>query len=125
MIRAGLVAAAGVLLLGAGAAKAEGDAAAGEKVFNKCKACHNAEEAKNKIGPHLVGVVGREAGSLEDYRYSSAMQESGITWDEESLSAYLADPRGYVKGTKMAFAGLKKEEEVADVIAYLQSVGGS
>ncbi|HEX6144692.1 MAG TPA: cytochrome c family protein [Geminicoccaceae bacterium] len=125
MIRAGLMAAAGVLLLGAGAAQAEGDAEAGEKVFNKCKACHNAEEAKNKIGPHLVGVVGREAGSVEDYRYSSAMEESGITWDEETLSAYLADPRGYVKGTKMAFAGLKKEEEVADVIAYLQSVGGS
>lgn len=125
MLRAGLWAAAGVLLLGAGAAKAEGDAAAGEKVFNKCRACHNAEEEQNKIGPHLVGVFGREAGALEDYRYSSAMKESGITWDEETLGAYLADPRSYIPGTKMAFAGLKQEQEVADVIAYLQSVGGS
>ena len=125
MTRAGWVVAAGVLLLGGGAAQAEGDAAAGEKVFNKCRACHNAEEEQNKIGPHLVGVVGREAAAVEDYRYSSAMEEAGLTWDEETLTQYLADPRSFVKGTKMAFAGLKDEQEIADVIAYLKETGGS
>lgn len=126
MTRAGSVVLGAALLLSAtGGAMAQGDAAAGEKSFNKCKACHNVEEAKNKIGPHLVGVVGREAGAVEDYRYSGAMKESGLVWDEETLAAYLADPRSYVKGTKMAFAGLKDAEEIANVIAYLKEHAGS
>jgi cytochrome c len=125
MTRAGSAILGAALLLGwSGAAMAEGDAAAGEKVFNKCKACHAADEEKNKIGPHLVGVVGREAGAVEDYRYSGAMMESGLTWDEETLSQYLADPRGMVQGTKMAFAGLRSEDEIANVIAYLKQNGG-
>ncbi|TCD10994.1 c-type cytochrome [Oricola cellulosilytica] len=106
----------------AGAQEISGDPAAGEKVFNKCKACHVADEAKNKVGPHLVGVIGRTAGTVEDFRYSSAMVEAGeggLVWDVPSLSEYLAKPRDKVKGTKMAFAGLKKEDEIADVIAYL------
>jgi cytochrome c len=111
---------AGALALASSAALAQGDAAQGEKVFNKCKACHAVDEPQNKVGPHLVGVFGREAGSVEGFRYSDAMKESGVTWNEETIAAYLADPRGYIKGNRMAFAGLKKEEEIADLIAYLK-----
>ena len=116
---------AGVALLGfglvvAGSAMA-GDAVKGEKVFKKCKACHYVDKEKNKTGPHLVAVLGREAGSLEGYKYSKAMKASGLVWDEETLAAYLKAPKKYVKGTKMAFAGLKKDKDVADVIAYLKA----
>ena len=114
-------------LLATGAASpvlAEGDAAAGEKVFRKCKACHVVDKEQNRVGPHLVGVVGREAGAVEDFKYSKALKESGIVWDEENLKKYLADPRGFIKGNRMAFAGLKKEEDLADVIAYLKAHGG-
>jgi cytochrome c len=116
---------AGGLALASVAAFAQGDAEKGEKVFNKCKACHNVEEPQNKVGPHLVGIFGRPAGSVEGFKYSDAMKESGITWDEETLSAYLADPRGYIKGNRMAFAGLKKEEDIADLLAYLKEESAS
>ena len=112
--------AAGVLAFTGSVALAQGDSAAGEKVFNKCKVCHAADEPQNKVGPHLGGLVGRTAGSVEDFRYSNAMKDSGITWSEETLAEYLADPRGYIKGNRMAFVGLKDEEEIADVIAYLK-----
>lgn len=104
------------------AALAQGDPEKGERVFNKCKVCHVADEEKNKVGPTLVGIFGRPAGSVEGFKYSDAMKESGVTWDEETLAAYVADPKGYIKGNKMAFAGLKKEQEIADLIAYLQEV---
>lgn len=100
----------------------EGDAAAGEKVFRKCQACHVADEDKNKVGPHLVNLFGRAAGSVEGYRYSKAMTtagEEGLVWTTETLTEYLKAPRKYVKGTKMAFAGLRKDDELADVTAYL------
>ena len=100
-----------------------GDAAKGEKVFKKCKACHVVEEGKNKTGPSLYGVVGRAAGSIEGYKYSKAMAGSGLVWDAETLAAYLTNPKKYLKGTKMAFAGLKKEKDRADVIAYLATTG--
>ncbi len=100
-------------------ALADGDAAQGEKVFGKCKACHEFA-AKNKVGPTLHGVIGRKAGTVEGFKYSEAMVNSGITWDVTTLTAYLKDPKGYVPGNKMAFAGLKKDEEVVDVIAYIQ-----
>lgn len=99
------------------------DAAAGEKVFTKCKACHVADEDKNKIGPSLHGVMGRTAGTHPDFKYSEAMVAagtSGVKWDEPTLASYLHDPKGMVKGTKMAFPGLKKDEDVANVIAYLK-----
>lgn len=99
------------------------DAAAGEKVFAKCKACHVADTDQNKIGPSLKGVVGRTAGMLEGYRFSPAMVEagkSGLVWDEAHLTEYLKSPREVVKGTKMAFPGLKKDEDLANVIAYLK-----
>ena len=116
---------AALLLAAAVPAANAQDAAAGEKVFAKCKACHVVgEEAANRVGPHLNGIVGRGAGSVEDYKYSKAMTEradAGLVWDDASLGAYLENPRGFLKGTKMAFAGLKKSQEVSDVIAYLAS----
>jgi len=103
---------------------AEGDAAKGEKIFKKCKACHAVGEgAKNKVGPVLNGVVGATAGQVADYKYSKAMLEAGeggLVWDEANLEIYLIKPKDLVKGTKMSFAGLKKEQDRADVIAYLK-----
>lgn len=104
------------------AALADGDAAMGAKVFKKCAACHTASEAKNRVGPHLVDIIGRPIASVEDYKYSKAMVEHATVepvWTEEALDAYLRNPKGVVKGTKMAFAGLKKDEEVANILAYL------
>ena len=103
---------------------AEGSAEKGEVVFAKCKACHEAEKGVNKVGPTLKGVVGRKAASVEGYKYSEAMTAKGaegVVWDEANLTTYLADPKAFVPKTKMAFAGLKKPEDVADVIAYLKA----
>ena len=105
-------------------ALAEGDAAAGAKVFAKCKACHENEKGVSKIGPTLKGVVGRKAASVEGFKYSEGMiakGAAGTVWDEATLTTYLPDPKAFVPGTKMAFAGLKKPEEVADVIAFLKA----
>lgn len=99
---------------------AAGDAEAGRKVFNQCKACHTVEPGKNRVGPHLHGVVGRAAGAVEGFKYSKAMLESGITWTPEQLDKYLADPKGFIPGNKMAFAGLKAAEDRANVIAFMQ-----
>lgn len=100
----------------------------GEKVFRKCKACHKiGEGAKNGTGPLLNGIVGRTAASVEGFRYSKPMiaaAEGGLAWTDETLAEFLANPKGYMKGTKMSFAGLKKTEEIAAVIAYLASAGG-
>ncbi|MEJ8572887.1 cytochrome c family protein [Microbaculum marinum] len=105
-------------------AHADGDAEKGESVFKKCRACHEVgDDAKNKVGPRLNDLFGRTAGTVEDFKYSSAMQEAGegeLIWTEETVGAYLADPRGYIPKNRMAFPGLKKPEEVADVIAYLK-----
>ena len=105
------------------AALADGDPVKGAKVFKKCAACHTATEEKNKVGPHLVGIIDRPMASVEGYKYSPAMTkhaEEVPAWTVEALEAYLHDPKGVVKGTKMAFAGLKKDEDIADVIAYLK-----
>ena len=109
--------------LGSGAALAEGDAEAGKKVFKKCKACHTFDPGKKKIGPHLKGVVGRKAGSVEGYKYSKAFREIDLTWDEANLDQFLTKPKAFVKKTKMTFSGLKKESQRADVIAYLKAQG--
>jgi len=117
-----MVGAVSLLVASAGHGLAQ-DAAAGEKVFAKCKACHVVDADTNKIGPSLKGVVGRTAGTHEGFRYSPAMVaagESGIVWNDETLAAYLRDPKGYIKGNKMAFVGLKKDDELANVIAYLK-----
>ncbi len=106
-----------------GAAMAQ-DAAAGEKVFVKCKICHQVGEgAKNMVGPVLNGVVGRKAGSYADYHYSDANKNSGLTWDEATIKEYLKDPKGKVPGTKMIFPGLKSDDDIANVIAYLKQFG--
>ena len=110
--------------LGSGTALAEGDAAKGKKVFNKCKTCHSFDTGKKKIGPHLKGIVGRQAASVEGYKYSKAMKAADIVWDEASLDAFLKKPRAFLKGTKMTFAGVKKESQRQDLIAYLKEAGG-
>ncbi len=122
MRAAAFFAAISMAVLSSGQSPAQ-DAAAGEKVFAKCKACHVADEDKNKIGPSLKGVVGRKAGTHEGFKYSKAMQEAGekgLVWDEASLNTYLTNPKEMVKGTKMAFPGLKQDEERANLIAYLK-----
>ena len=98
-----------------------GDAKAGGKVFRKCKACHYVDKEKNKSGPHLVNIVGRAAGSVDGFKYSKAMKNSGLTWDEATLAEFLKKPKAYLKGTKMAFAGLRKDKDIDDVIAYLKA----
>ena len=121
----GLTAILGALTL-AGPAFAEGDADRGKKVFNKCKACHVVDAEKNRVGPHLVGLFGRQSGSVDGFKYSKAMKAAEIVWDDETLDAYLANPRQYLKGTRMAFAGLKKDKDRQDLIAYLkQSTAGN
>ncbi len=97
------------------------DVAKGEKVFKKCKACHNVDNEKNKVGPHLVGIMGRKAGTLEGYKYSKAMKGSDLVWDETTLSDFLEKPKKFMKGTKMAFPGLKKQEDRDNVIEYMKS----
>jgi len=105
-------------------ALADGDAEAGKKVFNKCKACHAMEEGKNKVGPSLFGVLGKPAGAVKGFKYSKALQEAGLTWDEETLGKFLTKPKDLVPGTRMAFAGLKKSDDIENVIAYLKANGG-
>ena len=103
-------------------AQEAGDAAAGAKVFNNCKVCHQiGDNAKNMIGPVLTGVVGRKAGTYPGYAYSDANKNSGLTWDEATLEEYLRNPRAKVPGTKMTFPGLPKEEDRRNVIAYLKT----
>ena len=99
---------------------AMGDMAHGEKVFKKCSACHMiAADGKNKIGPNLWGVIGRTAGAIDNYNYSKAMKAYAKEWTFEEMNSYLIKPQAYIKGTKMAFAGLRKEKDRASVIKYL------
>lgn len=112
-----------VVLLSAGALRADEDMdklmKTGERSFNKCKVCHSLEAGQNKLGPSLHDLFGRKAGSLEGYSYSDAMKESGLVWDDATLSAYLANPKKVVPKGKMAFAGIKKESELTALLAYL------
>ncbi|MBF0589403.1 MAG: cytochrome c family protein [Magnetococcales bacterium] len=106
--------------LSAGIADA-GDAKKGSKVFRKCKACHTLDAGKHKVGPSLKGIMGRAAGTADGFtKYSSAMKESGITWDEATLDTFLTKPKAMIKKTKMSFAGLKKEKDRVNVIAYIK-----
>ena len=105
---------------------AMGDLAHGEKVFKKCTACHMiAADGKNKIGPNLWGVIGRTAGAIDDYNYSKAMKAYAKEWTFEEMNSYLIKPQAYIKGTKMAFAGLRKEKDRASVILYMNSKSSS
>jgi cytochrome c len=97
------------------------DAAAGEKTFAQCRACHQiGPTAKNAVGPVLNGIIGRKAGTVEGYNYSPANKNSGITWDEATFAEYIKDPKAKVPGTKMVYAGLKDEQRIKDLLAYLK-----
>ncbi|WP_316015257.1 c-type cytochrome [Roseobacter sp. HKCCA0434] len=96
-------------------------AEAGEGIFRRCRSCHLIEDGNNRTGPHLYGVVGRDIGSVEGFRYSSAMEEKDGVWDYEALDAYLENPRGWLPGTRMSFAGLRDQQDRADVIAYIEA----
>jgi cytochrome c len=102
---------------------ASADAAAGEKVFGKCKACHKID-GTNSTGPHLDGVVNRAVASVDGFSFSDGMKAHGGNWDPEALQTFLTNPKGVVPGTKMGFAGLPKPEDRANLVKYLESLGG-
>lgn len=120
-MRLGMAAALAVAAVGlAGPARAQ---SAGETVFKRsCLVCHAVEPGKNKVGPSLAGVVGRKAGTVPGFAYSAANRDSGLVWDSTTLDPYLADPQKVVKGTKMAFPGLKSADDRKAVIDYLASL---
>ncbi len=113
-----------VLIVGtAGAAMAAGDVDKGAKLYKRCKACHTLDEGgKNKVGPNLFGIFGREAGTLEGFKFSKAMKASDVVWDEATLDPFLTKPKKFIPKTKMGFPGLRKEGQRADVIAYLMKM---
>jgi cytochrome c len=110
---------------GAGQAQAQ-DAAAGEKVYAVCKACHQiGETAKNSVGPELNGLIGRHSGAVAGYSYSPANKNSGLTWDEATFREYIKDPKAKIPGTKMVFAGIKDDKKIDDLIAFLKQFDAS
>ena len=113
------VLAAAVVALASQVALAEGDATKGKKIFKKCMACHSLEVGKKKLGPSLAGLFGKTAGMTDGFKYSKAMKESGIVWDEATLDEFLTKTKAMVPRTRMTYPGLKKEQDRADVIAYL------
>ena len=98
------------------------DPAKGKKVFKKCSACHSLQQGKNKIGPPLYNLLGRKAGSVEGYKYSKAMKNSDVVWDEESLDKFLTKPRKFIKRTKMSFWGIKKKSLRDDLISFFKQL---
>jgi cytochrome c len=117
------VLAAIALAVSTAAASAQ-DVAAGEQSFKKCLPCHSVGAgAKNKVGPELNGLDGRQAGSAEGFNYTEPNKNSGITWNESVFKEYIKDPRAKIPGTKMVFAGIKNEQEVNDLWAYLKQFG--
>jgi cytochrome c len=113
---------AAVLMIASGAARADGDAEAGKKVFTKCAICHSTEAGQNKVGPSLAGVVGRPSASDAKFNYSEAMKKANLTWDDQTLDTYLTSPKQLVPGGKMVFVGLKDAGDRANVIAYLKTL---
>jgi cytochrome c len=117
----GLAVAASALLLAAtGIARADGDAARGEKRFDECATCHSLKEGVNGVGPSLHGVLGRKAAGLDDFRYSPAMKRSGLTWTPQALATFIADPQKAVPNNRMPFAGMPDAAERDDLMAYLE-----
>ena len=111
----------GALLVASASAAPAQDVDKGEKVFNRCLPCHSiGDDAQNKIGPELNGLDGRHSGTVENFSYSDANKNSGIVWDEANFKEYIKDPRAKVPGTKMIFAGIKNEQEVNDLWAYVR-----
>jgi nitrite reductase (NO-forming) len=123
--RAVLVLLIGLAASGAAQAQGSGDPTAGEQVFRKCQACHSLDPARRTVGPHLQGVLGRTAGTVEGYDYSVAMRRSGLVWSSDVLDKFLASPSHFLHGTKMIFTGLRRPEDRANVIAYLQQTAGA
>jgi cytochrome c2 len=115
-----MIGAMALLLAAAGAARADGDAARGEKRFEECATCHSTQSGVNGVGPSLHDVFGRKAGGLGDYRYSPAMKRSGITWTPQALETFVADPQKAVPNNRMPFAGMPDAADRADLIAYLE-----
>ena len=115
-----LATAIALLIAGAQALVRAADPERGKRLFEQCAACHGLGDETGTDGPTLKGVIGRKAGSLEDYRYSAAMKRSGVTWTPMTLDAYIADPQEYIKGNRMAFGGITDPAERADLIAYLE-----
>jgi cytochrome c len=122
-----MLAAAAALTLGVSQAASAQDAAAGQRVFNQCRACHVIENnGRNGVGPNLHGVVGRRAGSIENFRYSANMRqlaEGGLTWDEANLRRYLTNPKDVAPQGSMSFPGIRNEQQLNDLIAYLKTQG--
>jgi len=115
---------AAIALVASTAAASAQDVAAGEQSFKKCLPCHSVGEgAKNKVGPELNGLDGRKSGNAEGFNYTEANKNSGITWNESTFKDYIKDPRAKIPGTKMVFAGIKNEEEVNNLWAYLKQFG--
>jgi cytochrome c len=115
---------AAIALAASTAAASAQDVAAGEQSFKKCLPCHSVGEgAKNKVGPELNGLDGRKAGTAEGFNYTEANKNSGLTWNESTFKEYIKDPRAKIPGTKMVFAGIKNEEEVNNLWAYLKQFG--
>ena len=114
---------AGMAGLSAAPAMAEGDATNGQRLFGQCRACHSLTDGQNRVGPHLAGLFGREAGAVEGYAYSAALKESGVVWDEDSLDSHLALPKEFIPGNKMGLVfprGVQNAQDREDLIAYLR-----
>ena len=122
MVRATLIAA---LLIGAALPAAAQDAEAGQRVFNQCRACHSINEGgRNGVGPNLHGILGRKAGSSEGFRYSASLREKaegGLTWNEDTLRAYIANPKAVIPAGSMSYPGLRNEQQLNDLLAYLKA----
>ena len=115
---------AALALAASTAAASAQDVTAGEQSFKKCLPCHSVGEgAKNKVGPELNGIDGRKAGTADGFNYTEANKNSGITWNESVFKEYIKDPRAKIPGTKMVFAGIKNEEEINNLWAYLRQFG--
>jgi cytochrome c len=120
-VRVAAVAMFGILSSVGTAAAQTGDATKGERVFAQCKTCHTVDKGgRSGVGPNLFGFFGRKAGTIDGFKFSEAMTGSGIVWDEKTLSEYLKDPKGRIPGNKMVFVGIKRQDQLDDLIAYLQ-----
>ena len=101
----------------------DGDAEAGERVFRQCMACHSLNDGENRVGPHLYGIFGREAGAVDGYNYTDAMRDSGVVWDADTMDSHLADTRGFIPDNRMGIMnpqGVPDAQDRADLIAYLE-----
>jgi cytochrome c len=116
-----MVAAFGILSSLGTAAAQSGDAAKGERVFAQCKACHTVEKGgRNGIGPNLFGIFGSKAGAVEGFKFSDELKASGIVWDDKTMAEFLKDPKGRIPGNKMVFAGIRRPDQLDDLLAYLK-----